>query len=443
MRNNCFTRRLPAALTLLALAAFAAQTAHARCRRSLAQADGDGGSRAAYNTSFPKPPAPPAGWIRARASWYGTPQPFVSTFAPSRGGGESAFGILEWGGCGYTNADATLAYPKEAAASYADTNFDFPGSCGRCYEVQCQEGIVLGKNDTAVQYGNWYYFPAYGNAVDTQGRSFPGNPAEKDGYVYTKCWDNKKTVRVHVIDVCPCWYEPKGMEPYEQPSCCNKNSTNPRSGQHEMDLSFWVYEQLAHPMYPEMMLNIRPVDCSSGAALPLDPGYINRETLYDEMVTPGWSWFPYFTPTHNFNVTAPGWGYQGSTAACAEIAPGGGMTWWCRGCYRPGYQPFAGASSVSFWTRDRNKPGNTPPMKVTIGQQENSIYCDSEVSLNSLSPSAKGTDGWLQFTIPFSSFGCKDRDSQMDKITIQSVGSANAWFCVDELKVAHGAPTKK
>ena len=29
---------------------------------------------------------------------YGTPKPFVDTFSPSRGGGESAFGILEWGG---------------------------------------------------------------------------------------------------------------------------------------------------------------------------------------------------------------------------------------------------------------------------------------------------------------------------------------------------------
>ena len=27
-------------------------------------------------------------------------------------------------------------------------------------------------------------------------------------------------------------------------------------------------------------------------------GYINRDTLYDDMVTTGWSWFPYITPTH-------------------------------------------------------------------------------------------------------------------------------------------------
>ncbi|GIL82480.1 hypothetical protein Vretifemale_11295, partial [Volvox reticuliferus] len=235
-----------------------------------------------------------------------------------------------------------------------------------------------------------------GNAVDDMGRTFPGNPAEKDGYVYVKCWDPEKSVRVHVVDICPCWYSPKGQQPYEQPSCCFKNSTNPRSGQHEMDLSFWVYEQLAHPMYPEMMLNIRPVDCYSGAALPTSPGYINRDTLYDNMVTTGWSWFPYMTPTHNFNVTAPGWGLGGSAAACAEISPGGGMTWWCRGCYREGYQPFNGAASISFWLRDRYNPGNVPPLKVVVAQQEDDTYCPGEAYLTSITPSARGADGWIQ-----------------------------------------------
>lgn len=75
-------------------------------------------------------------WHVARASWYGTPKPFVDVFAPSRGGGESAFGILEWGGCGYTNSNGYIPFPKEAVSSYADQNPDFPGSCGRCYEIK-------------------------------------------------------------------------------------------------------------------------------------------------------------------------------------------------------------------------------------------------------------------------------------------------------------------
>lgn len=61
---------------------------------------------------------------------YGTPQPFVSYFAPSRGGGESAFGILEWGGCGYTNSEGgqpSLTWPKELVAAYSDSNDDSAG----------------------------------------------------------------------------------------------------------------------------------------------------------------------------------------------------------------------------------------------------------------------------------------------------------------------------
>ncbi len=42
---------------------------------------------------------------------YGTPHPFVDTFSPSRGGGESAFGILEWGGVSNTAADALYLQP--------------------------------------------------------------------------------------------------------------------------------------------------------------------------------------------------------------------------------------------------------------------------------------------------------------------------------------------
>ncbi|PNW76515.1 hypothetical protein CHLRE_11g467656v5 [Chlamydomonas reinhardtii] len=398
-----------------------------------------GRARAAANTSFTVPPPPPPGWERARASWYGTPKPFVDTFSPSRGGGESAFGILEWGGCGYTNADGSMPFPRDAVTSFADTNPDFPGSCGRCYEVRCVNGPVLGRNDQAVPAEYWYYFPKYGSAPDDMGRSFPGNPAYKDDYVFVTCWDPSKSVRVHVVDICPCWYEPKGEPPRAQASCCYTNSTNPKSGQREMDLSFWVYEQLAHPMYSEMMLDIRPVDCGSGAALPMSPGYINRDTLYDDMVTTGWSWFPYITPTHNFNVTAPGWGYGGSAAACAEVGPGGGMTWWCRGCNRPGYQPFASASSVSFWVRDRYHPGTAPPLKMMIAQQEDDTYCPGEAYLTSLTPSARGEDGWLQFTLPFdSTFNCGDKKSTRDKISFQSVGGANTWFCLDELKVAQG-----
>jgi hypothetical protein len=86
--------------------------------------------------------------------------------------------------------------------------------------VRCKEGLVLGWEDKPVPYaGNFYYFPEHArcgrqqqgmraarersleacrlsrhppntpppaparSAPDTQGRTFPGNPAEKAGYV--------------------------------------------------------------------------------------------------------------------------------------------------------------------------------------------------------------------------------------------------------------------
>lgn len=70
---------------------------------------------------------------------YGTPQPFVSAFAPSRGGGEAAFGILEWGGCGYTNSDGgkgQVPLPKEAVGAYSDKNEDSAGG-GRLLLYAC------------------------------------------------------------------------------------------------------------------------------------------------------------------------------------------------------------------------------------------------------------------------------------------------------------------
>jgi hypothetical protein len=59
--------------------------------------------------------------------------------------GEGSFGILSFGSCGYTNGDGSIPFPNDAVAAPADANPDFPGSCGRCYEVRCKPGLVLGE----------------------------------------------------------------------------------------------------------------------------------------------------------------------------------------------------------------------------------------------------------------------------------------------------------
>lgn len=37
----------------------------------------------------------------------------------------SAFGVIEWGGCGYTNGDGSLAFDKNYATAVSDDNPDW------------------------------------------------------------------------------------------------------------------------------------------------------------------------------------------------------------------------------------------------------------------------------------------------------------------------------
>lgn len=110
---------------------------------------------------------------------YGNQGSWVDPFAPHRGGGRSAFGVLPWGGCGLTNGDGKVLWPQDQVTSYATGNPDFPGSCGRCYEVRCFPGPVLGWDNKTVDFRNAYFpFWWYANVTDDMGRSFPGEPSQ-------------------------------------------------------------------------------------------------------------------------------------------------------------------------------------------------------------------------------------------------------------------------
>jgi cullin-associated NEDD8-dissociated protein 1 len=92
-----------------------------------------------------------------------------------------------------------------------------------------------------------------------------GNPRESEDLVFTECWDDKKSVTVRIGDSCPCNYpirDPttqKVVENRTQPWCCGGNN--------HFDLSFWAFEQLAHPSYGVIPIEYRPVNCESGAPL--------------------------------------------------------------------------------------------------------------------------------------------------------------------------------
>lgn len=73
-------------------------------------------------------------WISGRATFYGADDRIeASRVACGEPAGQ--FGVIEHGSCGYTNSDESLPFPREVYAAAADTNEDYPGSCGRCYQV--------------------------------------------------------------------------------------------------------------------------------------------------------------------------------------------------------------------------------------------------------------------------------------------------------------------
>jgi hypothetical protein len=81
--------------------------------------------------------------LQGRATFYGTDER-VEASRVACGEPEGQFGIIAQGSCGYTNSDGSLPFPREAYAALADANEDYPGSCGRCYQVkkQCAGALI-------------------------------------------------------------------------------------------------------------------------------------------------------------------------------------------------------------------------------------------------------------------------------------------------------------
>lgn len=101
------------------------------------------------------------------------------------------------------------------------------------------------------------------------------------------------------------------------------------------------------------------------------PGFVNQ-TIFSDTIQPGWNWYPY--DAKNTVLLAKGQGVAGSTATCATLSKGGGLQLKCKGCSRPGYQPFAKAKSLEFDIRSNTQSddefasstprGQLPPVKL-------------------------------------------------------------------------------
>lgn len=423
------------------------------------------------------------GWHRGRATYFGASPELVETFERVRGAG--SYGDLHYGSCGmyrkpqvsfvfflvwwwrerekeeknftprrdlkqklqgvHTIRPQDLPFDQTYAAAAADANPDFPGSCGRCYEVGCVPGVVpkdyhddKGSMTPFKTYEHFYMPKVDQNLHDSRGRKWLGNPWEKDGLQGALCWGNE-TTWVRIVDSCP----PNPLSPW-----CKADSTV-----FHFDMSFWAFEKLAHPLYGVMPIRFRPVDCDTKRPLVVDskspdnpttapdpatattaltPGFISKDLVYEKGLRPGWTMFTWLNGYQLLSVhgaaeapTSPP--KRKESPACASLLPGGGMRFACRGCQAKGYQPFLNATYVSFKVKADNAvikfpsspPGSIPPLKAyliragTGGAEEN--YCgeaflrDWPVTKNATLTSAgplAAEGGWHQFDIPISKFMC-------------------------------------
>ena len=361
--------------------------------------------------------------MRGRSSWYGTEERFVRPYATSRGGGISAFGILEWGSCGLTNGDGTMTVRRDEAAAIADGNVDYGlGACGRCIEVRCVDGPVIGRGNQPIQMSQGLFdFSSVANISDDHGRVFPGNPTQFQGFITVKCWSSE-SIYVKIVDVCPCWYCPKsGPDAFcrYQESCC-RNLDHPKSGQEAWDLSWWAFERLAHPEYGVMMVDTRAVDCATHQPVPVAPSRI----VYKDEPGVGWAWFSSGAPLasmNDFQVVKAGAGKNGSSAACSINDVNGGQTLWVRGL-RSGASPFGSARSLLFsvLVRAPSSATKVPPLRIVISANNLSasmdpnekpliLFCQHDIPLSQLESVKALQDqsgDWRSYILPLSLFNC-------------------------------------
>ncbi|KAF8059424.1 erkB [Scenedesmus sp. PABB004] len=372
-------------------------------------------------------------WIPGRATFYGGTEALVNAYKDR---GIDSFGIIEHGSCGYTLSDGTLAYSRDMYAALADTNFDYPGSCGRCYEVRCKSGLVQDRG-APVSINSFYYLAKVNtNVQDTYGRSFPGNPRESDSLQYVQCWDDAKSIVVRVGDSCPCQQKKPDGSTQPQFWCCG--------GANHMDLSYWAFEKLAHPVYGVIGTEYRPVDCKTKAPLNPVPGFVNN-TIYKDDLGAGWGWRPY--ASKNTQVRAKGEGLGGTAATCLTSSQNGAVVFTVREGFRPGYQPFASAARLDFWVKSNTKSadpfasstpkGKVPPLKVFLMNDEKSLWCNAEVLLDKV-PYAKQLGDYYKFELPLSLFRCEPGSSagslaNINRIDIMNVNLRDADYCIDDM----------
>lgn len=410
------------------------------------------------------------GWRSGRATFFDAPAYWTDAFS-TRGAG--SYGDILYTACGlWSTRDGAsvnyqdLPFPKENVAAMSVADPDYAGSCGRCYEVRCQDGLVPGNGTTPIPISQFFYQASVNTTIkDDFGRSYPGNSAEAQGLQNVTCYRNpdgsKPSVVVHIIDTCPAYQLKNGTQVSQL--WCNSDVAH-------FDLSYWAMQQLAHPLYGVIPLEFRPVNCYSEQPFSSYlPGYINN-TIYGEQVETGWGYYPYFL--HFSNFWLPGAGIGGSNATCVNLATsalydapgpnvGGGLTFTARNASQPGYQPFGKASSLNFCITSNSTGAGDPSEAVTpkgkvpnvsvglsnAGGVTATQYCYNNINITTLTPSSTedGADGstYYCYSVPLSQFNCPADSlplAAVDTVSFQSLSTQDfASFCLDNVMLSGGA----
>jgi len=336
-----------------------------------------------------------------------------------------------------------VPFPHDGVAALADVNPDFPGSCGRCYEVKCLPGLLLGNNHSPISLSEFYNMAGVRTDVkDSFGRHFPGNPYSDKNRQYVECWGgdgaggaggNGTTAAaqpssiVRIVDNCPTAQFKDGRT-VPQMWCA--------SDVYHIDLSYWAFEKLAHPIYGVMNVALRPVDCESGRPfVALVPGFVSR-SIYTNSIQPGWGWAVW--EPQETDMMRPALAHNGGTALFASVLAKGGMTFNCKRCAEAGYQPFAGAQTLSVWMKDMPNPNGTLgylPLRINLGRVDKDDYCGGAIYLKDYGAAAVTAAGHKRFDIPISSFYCADLAS-VESVVMSVTGTniETAW-ALDHLEI--------
>eukprot|EP01025_Chloroclados_australasicus_P038218 TRINITY_DN391_c0_g1_i2.p1 TRINITY_DN391_c0_g1~~TRINITY_DN391_c0_g1_i2.p1 ORF type:complete len:394 (-),score=45.76 TRINITY_DN391_c0_g1_i2:1786-2967(-) len=366
------------------------------------------------------------GWKVGRATFYGN---------------EPWWWSIHYGSCGYG-----YLCPEEGTgwdvAALADVMPEYSGSCGRCYEVQC--------NPT-------YFTDGYGQTLDR----------------VNVCRDPSASVVVTVTDTCPCVYATNAYS--NKRWCCGDMN--------HLDLSVWAFEKLTEHRWGVIGLKYREVPCDFKPAKvapppPEGPFWGESPEAYGQSC-----------PKHNFPVygqtatvaateaaattTTPepqeqktttlygdngegsftlsnwnaevweieGAGLNGGHGICGKVYPGGAIS------MKGDSGSFNGHMMVEFWTRTEDGLAN-----AAINIQGSSRGCHP-LMFQKLE-SVEEQDGYSRYAVALSQFvdgsheavdvanpssfiGCNGMDvSEIQRVSFHNYEGHQQFFCIDEVSLS-------